>query len=157
MCELSGKMLNLISDMDKLAGTRREFLLGTWLSDARSWGGTPEKDLCERNARELITVWPPNEITDDTNRQWNGLLGEFYHHRWQMWLQALNDSLARGETLDVPANARKNRDWELWWTRQTTTISNRPARRHRHDFAKAFCTIFSRRVEALSRVASAAG
>ena len=126
---LSDKMLGLIRDMDKLVGTRREFLLGAWLSDARSWGGTPaEKNLCERNARELLTVWSDlNNITVDySNRQWNGLLGEFYHHRWAMWLQALNDSLARGETLDVSAERAKIRDWELWWTRQHDRFPTKP-------------------------------
>ena len=56
--QLSDKMLGLIRDLDTLAGTRREWLLGAWLADARSWGATEaEKDLCERNARELLTTW----------------------------------------------------------------------------------------------------
>ncbi|HXF10122.1 MAG TPA: alpha-N-acetylglucosaminidase, partial [Desulfuromonadaceae bacterium] len=117
---LSDKMLGLIRDMDQLVGTRREFLLGTWLSEARSWGGTPaEKDLCERNARELLTVWTDlDNITDYSNRQWNGLLGEFYLHRWQMWLDALNASLARGVPIDESEERQKIRAWELAWTRQ---------------------------------------
>ncbi len=119
--ELSGKMLGLIRDMDKLAGTRREWLLGVWLADARSWGATPaEKDLCERNARELLTTWTRyDNITDYANRQWNGLLGEFYYHRWQMWLKALNDSLAHQMALNDTATRDQIRDWELAWTRQT--------------------------------------
>src|SRR5439155_5496019 len=112
---LSDKMLGLIRDMDELAGTRREFLLGTWLSEARSWGATPsEQDQCERNARELLTVWTDlDNITDYSNRQWNGLLGEFYFHRWQMWLEALNDSLARGVPVPESEVRQKIRDWEL--------------------------------------------
>lgn len=126
--ESSGRMLGLIRDMDQLVGTRREFLLGTWLSDARSWGGTrAEQDLCERNARELLTVWTDlDNITDYANRQWNGLLGEFYYHRWEMWLNALNDSLAQNKTLDVPAERAKIRDWELWWTRQHDRFPTQP-------------------------------
>ena len=51
-------MLGLIRDMDELTGTRREWLLGVWIADARSWGATrAEKNLCERNARELLTTW----------------------------------------------------------------------------------------------------
>jgi len=118
--KLSGKMLGLIRDMDMLVGTRREFLLGVWLSGARSWGETPtEKDLCERNARELLTTWTDlDNITDYSNRQWNGLLGEFYHHRWEMWLAALDDSLARGKKIDASAERARIRDWELSWTHQ---------------------------------------
>lgn len=119
--DLSNKMLGLIRDMDELAGTRREWLLGVWIAEARSWGATPaEKDLCERNARELLTTWTRyDNITDYANREWNGLLGDFYYHRWAMWLEALNNSLAHHTTLDTKATRNKIRDWELSWTRQT--------------------------------------
>jgi len=96
-------------------------LLGPWIADARSWGATPvEKDLCERNARELLTVWTDlDNITDYSNRQWNGLLGEFYLHRWQMWLDALNSSLSHGTAVNEAGERNKIRDWELSWTRRT--------------------------------------
>ncbi len=115
------KMLGLIRDMDELTGTRREWLLGVWLADARSWGATPaEKDLCERNARELLTTWTHvDNITDYANRQWNGLLGDFYYHRWAIWLNSLNDSLAHGTALDETATRTQIRDWEIAWTGQT--------------------------------------
>ena len=115
---LSGRMTGLIRDMDRLVGTRREFLLGTWLADARSWGNTPaEKDLCERNARELLTVWTDlDNITDYSNRQWNGLLGDFYCHRWEMWLDALNVAADCGKPIDAAAERAKIRNWELSWT-----------------------------------------
>ncbi|HZI32373.1 MAG TPA: alpha-N-acetylglucosaminidase C-terminal domain-containing protein, partial [Candidatus Binatia bacterium] len=117
---LGEKMLGLILDLDELVGTRREFLFGTWLSDARSWGETQaEQDMCECSARELLTTWTDKDsITDYANRQWNGLLGGFYHQRWAMWLKAMNDALACGETKDEPVERAKIRDWELWWTRQ---------------------------------------
>jgi alpha-N-acetylglucosaminidase len=119
--ELSGKMLGLIRDLDQLTGTRREWLLGVWLADARSWGATrAERDLCERNARELLTTWTSyDNITDYANRQWNGLLGDFYYRRWALWLGALNDSLAHGTALDENAMRDKIRDLELAWTRET--------------------------------------
>lgn len=114
-------MLGLIRDMDELAATRREWLLGVWLNDARSWGGTPaEKDLCERNARELLTTWTRyDNITDYANRQWNGLLGDFYFHRWQIWLTALEESLDKKIPFDETATREKIRDWELYWTQET--------------------------------------
>jgi alpha-N-acetylglucosaminidase len=118
---LTGKMLGLIRDLDVLTGTRQEFLFGNWLADARSWGQTgTEKDLCERNARELLTVWTSNDsITDYSNRQWSGLLGDFYYHRWQLWLEALSNSLTSHVPLDEAATRNHIRDWELSWTRQT--------------------------------------
>ncbi|HZX57917.1 MAG TPA: alpha-N-acetylglucosaminidase, partial [Mucilaginibacter sp.] len=54
----SGEYLQLISDMDALLATRKDFLLGSWLADARKQGNTSaEKDIYERNARDLITLW----------------------------------------------------------------------------------------------------
>ena len=114
-------MLGLIRDMDELAGTRREWLLGVWLADARTWGATlAEKDLCEHNARELLTTWTRyDNITDYANRQWNGLLGDFYFHRWQIWLAALEQSLDKNLPFDEAATREKIRDWELAWTQKT--------------------------------------
>ena len=115
------KMLDLIRDMDELAATRREWLLGVWLADARTWGASPaEKDQCERNARELLTTWTRyDNITDYANRQWNGLLGDFYFHRWQIWLTALEQSLDKNVPFNETATREKMRDWELSWTQQT--------------------------------------
>lgn len=119
---MSNKMLGLIRDMDELAGTRYEWLLGTWLADARSWGATTaEKDLCEHNARELLTTWTRyDNIPDYANRQWNGLLGEFYYHRWSMWLTALNNSLAHGVAFDEMSTRNQIREWEIAWSQQTS-------------------------------------
>jgi len=121
-------MLGLIRDMDELTGTRREFLLGIWLSGARHWGGNrDEKNRCEQDARELITTWTSGDtITDYANRQWNGLLGRFYYHRWEMWLAALNNALDKGAPLNEPAEREKIRDWELWWTRQHDSYPAEP-------------------------------
>lgn len=119
--QLRVKMLGLIRDLDTLTGTRREWLFGTWIADARSWGGTPEeKDLCERNARELLTTWTSHDnIPDYANRQWNGLLGDFYFHRWAVWLGALNEALAHHQKIDELAVRAQIRDWEIAWTHET--------------------------------------
>ncbi|MGH8022271.1 MAG: alpha-N-acetylglucosaminidase, partial [Limisphaerales bacterium] len=115
----SDKMLGLIRDMDALTGTRREWLLGVWIAEARAWGhNRQERDLCERNARELLTTWTRyDNITDYANRQWNGLLGDFYYHRWQIWLEALNNSVDQHTPLDEKAVNAQIRDWEKAWTR----------------------------------------
>ncbi|HEV2320442.1 MAG TPA: alpha-N-acetylglucosaminidase [Verrucomicrobiae bacterium] len=117
----SNKMLGLIRDMDELAGTRREWLLGAWIADARTWGASrDERDLCERNARELLTTWTRyDNITDYANRQWNGLLGDFYYHRWKIWLDAMNEAVDNNSDFDESAVDAKIRVWELGWTKQT--------------------------------------
>lgn len=128
MRALSAKMLGLIRDLDKLTGTQREWLLGRWLADARQWGVTSEeKNRYERDARELITTWTSTDsIPDYANRQWNGMLGDFYLHRWQMWLDALNNSLASGVVVNEEAVRGRIRDWELSWTRKTNRFPAKP-------------------------------
>lgn len=125
---LSDKMPELIRDMDELVGTRREFLLGPWLADARQWGANrEERNRFERDARELITTWTSTDsIPDYANRQWSGLLRGFYAHRWEMWLNALNDSLAKGVVINETAVREQIRDWELAWTRQHNRYPTKP-------------------------------
>ncbi len=88
------RFLDLIDDMDALVGTRREFLFGRWLADARRWGKSAgEKDLYERNARLLLTLWgPPGReayLHDYACRQWSGLLRGFYKARWERFFAFL--------------------------------------------------------------------
>ena len=68
---------------------------------------------CSRRGRAT------DNITDYANRQWNGLLGDFYYHRWQMWLEALNDSVDNNVPFDEKATTAKIRDWEMAWTQKT--------------------------------------
>ncbi|BCM92706.1 hypothetical protein IAD21_04588 [Abditibacteriota bacterium] len=125
---LGEQMLKLVGDMDELAGTRREWLLGTWLHDARQWGSTTaEKDLAEQNARTLLTTWTnPQSHLDYANREWNGLLSGFYRQRWQMWVTALNDSLAQNQPLDEKALTQKIQAWEYQWQRQHEAYATQP-------------------------------
>ncbi|WP_018631095.1 alpha-N-acetylglucosaminidase [Niabella aurantiaca] len=96
----SHQFLDLMDDFDALLGTRKEFLLGKWLSDARSIGTTAaEKDLYEKNARGLITIWGPYDSSaiqyDYAARQWNGLVRTFYKPRWEKFITMLADALTK--------------------------------------------------------------
>jgi alpha-N-acetylglucosaminidase len=127
--DLSGKMLGLIRDLDELLGTRKEFLLGVWLADARKFGQTQEEqDRCERCARELLTNWTDrdNTLADYANRQWAGLVGTFYFARWQTWLAALQSSLATGAAIDVTAIRTQIANGELAWAKQHDTYPVQP-------------------------------
>jgi alpha-N-acetylglucosaminidase len=134
--QLSDKMLGLIRDMDRLAGTRKEFLLGAWIADARAWGVTPEeKDLCEWNARSLLTVWSVpasniydvNKHVDYANRHWNGLLGQYYFSRWKLWLDALNEAVGKDGKFDPAPVQKRIQDAEFAWTRATDPLPAEPS------------------------------
>ena len=123
-CDVQGfrnaadQFLGLISDMDVLLGTRSEFLLGKWLESARSIGHTRhEKDLYERNARNLITLWGNKDcrIRDYACRQWNGMMGGFYHPRWERFFSFVEDAMVKGCSYDEDRFVSESKDWEWEW------------------------------------------
>ena len=115
----SGEFLTLIDELEKLLGTREEFLLGRWLGDARRMGKTQEeKNLYEHNARNLIGCWGDRNcrIKDYACRQWNGMMSGYYHKRWEMFFNETISSLEKGEEFDFKAFEERCKDVEWEWT-----------------------------------------
>lgn len=101
------RFLALGADLDTLLVTRREFLLGPWLADARRWGtDDAERDLYERNARQLITVWGGTPETtmlfEYAARQWSGLMENFYLARWRRYFTWLETQPAGFDDTALP-------------------------------------------------------
>jgi alpha-N-acetylglucosaminidase len=68
--------------------------LGRWIREARAIGGTKtQKDLYEKNARSLISIWGPYDPDaiqyDYAARQWNGMVSTFYKPRWEKFIRFL--------------------------------------------------------------------
>ena len=104
--------------MDKLLATRKEFLLGTWVSDARRWGtNEKEKALYEMNAKDLITLWGNKDcpLNEYACKQWSGLLNDFYKPRWQQFLTKAEDALLNKKALDMDAFSNQIKNWEWQW------------------------------------------
>ena len=123
------QFLGLMRDIDELLGTRREFLLGRWLSDAKRWAtNDTERKLYEWNARSLITLWGPREsiLHEYSQREWSGMLDGFYGPRWQTFFAALDKSLADKKPVDEKQLEEKLRDWDAAWTRATETYADAP-------------------------------
>lgn len=117
----SQEFIALINDMDELLATRKDFLLGPWLADARSWGNTmEEKNLYEQNARDLITLWggASSPLHEYANRQWSGLLNDFYKPRWQKFFIMLDSSLKNNSVPDLPLFEKNISTWEWNWVNQ---------------------------------------
>ncbi|XP_065341007.1 alpha-N-acetylglucosaminidase [Cloeon dipterum] len=89
-------LLDLLTDLDSVLECNEDFLLGKWIRDARSWGESKaESELYEFNARNQITLWgPTGEILDYANKQWSGVVGNYFKPRWQLFIQSLVGSLA---------------------------------------------------------------
>ncbi len=89
---------NLLKEQDELLGTRREFMLGNWLAQARKMARTEEEAAqCEKNARMQITYWGPDdpgtEARDYAGKEWSGLLDDFYLKRWEIFIAELDARL----------------------------------------------------------------
>ncbi|KAF5300022.1 hypothetical protein FQR65_LT09279 [Abscondita terminalis] len=95
---VSTVFLDMFLDVEKILKSNKEFLLGNWLNAAKRLGLTEyEKTLYEYNARNQITLWGPNgEIFDYANKQWSGMVSDYYFERWSMFINAMNESLVTG-------------------------------------------------------------
>jgi alpha-N-acetylglucosaminidase len=114
----STQFIELIDDMDQLLATRKDFMLGPWVADARNCGKTPaEKALYEMNAKDLITLWggANNRLHEYACRQWSGLFSDFYKPRWQQFFAEITEALKSGKEMDVKAFQPKIAEWEWKW------------------------------------------
>jgi len=117
----SKAFIELIEDMDTLLATRKDFLLGPWVSAARSWGKTAkEKALYEMNAKNLVTLWGDKNcpLNEYACRQWSGLLNDFYKPRWQQFFYQLEESLKQNRALNQKDFANGIKEWEWKWVNQ---------------------------------------
>ena len=121
----SARFLEVGKNLDELLGTRHEFLLGSWLANARKWGGSPtEADYYETNAREIITCWHrlSNGLRDYASRQWNGLLRTYYLPRWQKFIQMVVKSLQANLPFDDRAFASWCDDAAARWLEERDEV-----------------------------------
>ena len=91
------------------------FSLEKWIEDARNWGTTPEeKDYFERDARNILTTWGDrgSGLTDYACRSYDGLIETYYKPRWEMFFEAVNAALDKGEPFDAEAFRQRMFDFE---------------------------------------------
>lgn len=126
----SKQFLQLIEDMNTLLATRKDFLLGPWLADARSWGKTKaEKDLYEFNARDLITLWGSKNspLHEYACKQWSGLLDGFYKPRWILFFHYVDSCMQNHEPVNMSVFDNEVKDWEWHWVHQHQPYPVKPS------------------------------
>jgi alpha-N-acetylglucosaminidase len=114
----SQQFIGLIDDMDKLLATRKDFLLGPWIANARKWGANEkEKALYEMNAKDLITLWGNKDcpLNEYACRQWSGLMNDFYKPRWQQFFLQVEKDLREGKEADMNSFTTRIKNWEWEW------------------------------------------
>ncbi len=112
------QFLQVILDMDTLLHTRPEWRLSTWVDAARAWGTTrAEKDLYERNAKNLITTWGSRDcsIYDYSWRLWSGMLSSYYYERWKMYLEYVGQCMMMDVEMEQGVINEQVKDWEWCW------------------------------------------
>ncbi|KAM3558985.1 hypothetical protein MY1884_003712 [Beauveria asiatica] len=107
----------VLQTMDQVLEINAHFRLSTWIEAARKSGGDAA-DFFEYNARNQVTLWGPNgEIEDYASKQWAGLIGDYYAHRWRMFV----DYLVATDPGDYDQKAFKKTliEWEKEWNNRT--------------------------------------
>jgi alpha-N-acetylglucosaminidase len=125
----SNQFIELMDDIDELLSTRKDFLLGKWIADARSWGTDEnEKDLYEMNARDIITLWGDKEsaLHEYSNRQWAGLIKGFYKPRWQQYFKYMKQKMLNGDRMETNDFEKAIKDWEWKWVNAHDVYSSTP-------------------------------
>jgi len=126
------RMLGLLADLDELTGTRPEWLMGAWVADAAKWGANAEEcAYMDKCARIILTTWvenPNTNLTDYANREWNGLLGQYYATRWRFFFDAAEAAVGVGKDQpDMGALNRKRTEFEVSWINSAkNTMSTKP-------------------------------
>lgn len=127
------QLLQLLSDLDELLNSHFGFLLGPWLHDARRWGGDDQAtaDLLEWNARTQISIWGGPDfsayvLNDYANKEWAGLMGGYYHDRWQVFVDALVADVQGTVAYDPDAFLQLMIQYSQRWSNQTVRTDDYP-------------------------------
>lgn len=126
----AGRFLEILADMDRVLGTRREVLLGKWIEDARRWGDDDaSKAHLEWNARNQITLWGGRDsvLHDYARKHWSGLVADFYAPRWRKFFTVLKTALIDNKPPALDVLEQELRDFEVAWTHETKAFAAVPS------------------------------
>ena len=123
------EFLKIADLMDEILSGSEYYLLGRWVEQAKVLAVNADdfsKKLYEQNAKMLITTWGAYNqceiggIRDYSNRQWSGLIRDFYKPRWERWI---NDRI--NELEGKPFEEKISWfPWEWQWARSNTAYNN---------------------------------
>lgn len=132
--KVKGQFIALIQDFDVLLSTRKEYLLGIWLEDAKGWGeSNEEKTLYEWNARNLITLWgekcTENQYDDLNNyayKQWAGMFSDYHLVRWNRFFDEVETAIRKNKNWDRTPFLESSCQWEKNWSHKKNVFSTIP-------------------------------
>jgi alpha-N-acetylglucosaminidase len=114
----------LFISLDSVLSADINYLLGTWIQDAASWGNGDDEwtNLLVFNARNQITLWGPRgEINDYAAKNgWADLVSSYYFPRWTILFDAMKNSSSTGIPINQASVDANITSFELSWGLQTT-------------------------------------
>lgn len=126
----AGELLSVFDSLEELLGSQSCFLVGKWISEARSWGeDIDEADYFESNARNILTTWGDkgNMLTDYADRTWAGLVSTYYKPRWELFFNTAESALENGVTFDQKDFDENCKEMEYhWWKDRIGSFSSKP-------------------------------
>ncbi|EMD32578.1 glycoside hydrolase family 89 protein [Gelatoporia subvermispora B] len=113
-------LMTILSQLDALLATNENFLLSSWIAQARnlSHGDESYAAYLEYNARNQITLWGPDgEINDYASKAWAGLISTYYAARWQTFIDYLASTKRLARPFDTSAFSNQmillGQEWDV--------------------------------------------
>ncbi len=117
---IGARYLEAMHLISHCAAFNRDELLGNWIGRAYDWMADSrtgryddfDRDMMTYNAKILLTTWASSPINNYANRQYNGLMEDFYIRMWEELIQKAVKALKKGE--QIPAHLGK-RCFDIGW------------------------------------------
>jgi len=93
--ELTATWMDLIQQLDEVLATEDDFLLGAYVERAKAQNGA----IGTYDLQNLLAAWGTEGsfgLHDYANREWQGLMGDFYASRWKLYFSNLRTALTTG-------------------------------------------------------------
>lgn len=86
---------------DRLLATNEYFLLGRWLAYVPAWARSAgDLEQLEYDAHSILTTWGDRTASESLheygNRDWAGLVSDYYAPRWRMYFDSLEIAIKTG-------------------------------------------------------------
>ncbi len=119
--EYSAKFLECIHLIGEVSTYNKDELMGNWVYRAHDWMNDSrngyysdfDRDMMEFNTRIIIADWASAPIQNYANRQYDGLMQDYFYQTWKEHLNNVNDAFAKVE--EAPEKMPWERSFELGW------------------------------------------